>query len=204
MHEDAPVIKAKTREKLGSRYSRRVREAGGLPAVIYGHKQEPAAVTLDAHEALRLFKKGERVFTLEVEGVDGHEYVLLKDVQYDYLGTNVVHCDLERVDLDERVSVSVPVRLVGEARGLKKSGSTLMHPVTELEIECAVVNLPEFIEVEVTALDVGDSIKAGDVGLPKGSMKLLTDPNAEVAHIVAGGGGGEAETDEAAVVEGGA
>ena len=65
MHEDAPVLTAKKRERTGSRYSRREREAGGLPAVVYGHKQEPAHVTLDAHEAISHIQKGEKVFQLE-------------------------------------------------------------------------------------------------------------------------------------------
>lgn len=200
MHEDAPVLTAKKRERTGSRYSRRERENGGLPAVVYGHKQEPAHVTLDAKDAISHIEKGEKVFQLRVEGEDAQEFVLVKDLQFDYLGTNIVHCDLERVDLDERVHVRVPVHLIGEAKGLKKSGATLMHPVTELDIECAVFNLPDYLEVDISQLDVGGSIRASQVPLPAKTMKLLTDPDAEVAHIIHGGA--HDEGDEAGEVGG--
>jgi len=195
MHEDAPPLHARKRDRIGSRYSRRVRSAGRLPAVVYGHKQDPVPISLDTHEAMQMITKGERVFTLEVE--DGeHETVLLKELQYDHLGANPVHADFARVDLDERVHVSVPVHLVGEAPGLKKAGAVLMHPVTEVEIECAVVNLPEFLEVEVTALDVGESIRVSDIHLPKPTMKILSDPDGEVAHIVVQGTAPETAEEE--------
>jgi large subunit ribosomal protein L25 len=177
------VLVAKKRERIGSRYSRRIREQGGLPAVVYGHKQEPVAVVLNAKEAITHIMKGEKVYRLEMEGGES-ETVLLRDLQYDYLGTNIVHCDLSRVDLNERVHVRVPIHLIGDAVGLKSAGTTLMHAVTELEIECAVTNLPDFIEVDITDLDVGGTIHAGDVALPLPTMKLLSDPKAEVAHII--------------------
>lgn len=183
MSENTPVLVARKRERTGSRYSRRIREQGGLPAVVYGHKQDPVAVTLDAKEALGHIHKGEKVYTLEIEG-GGRETVLLRDLQYDYLGTNIVHCDLSRVDLTERVHTRVPIHLVGEAVGLKKSGAILMHAVTDIEIECLVTNIPDFIEVDIAHLEVGDAIQARDVVLPKETMVLLSDPNAEVAHIV--------------------
>lgn len=185
MHENAPVLAAKPRERTGSRYAQRARSAGGLPAVVYGHKQEPVAVTLDAHEALLHFHKGEKVFQLRVEGADS-EFVLLKDLQYDHLGTHIVHVDLARVDLNERVQTSVPVHLIGVAdcEGLKAAGTTLMHPMSELELECVVTNLPEYIEVDIRNLKALGTIHASDVRLPSPSMKLLTDPNAVVAHIV--------------------
>lgn len=197
MHEQAPVLHAVKRDRIGSRYSKRLRDQGKLPAVVYGHKEEPLAVALDAKETLRLIHKGEKVYRLEIEG-GGSETVLLRDLQYDYLGTNIVHCDLSRVDLNERVRTRVPIHLIGEAKGLKKAGATLMHAVTDIEIECLVSNLPDFIEVDISGLDVGDSIHAKDVALPKPTMVLLTDPHAEVAHIIwhagAGDGGDEASS----------
>jgi len=204
MHEDAPVLKGKVRERVGSRYARRARAAGGLPAVVYGHKEEPVSVTLEAHEALLHFKKGERVFQLEVEG-GKPETVLLRDLQFDHLGTNIVHADLARVDLNERVNVTVPIHLVGEADcvGLKNAGATLMHPMGSIELECAVTRLPDAIEVDIRELPLHGTIHAKDVKLPYDTMKLLSDPESVVAHIVTHAGGDEAETDEAATVESG-
>jgi large subunit ribosomal protein L25 len=179
-----PILKGKKREHVGTRYSRRIRQAGGLPAVVYGHGQAPLTITLDAKEALSHFHKGEKVFQLSVEGLGEGGYVLLKEVQFDFLGTTIVHCDLARVDLKERVRTRVPLRLVGESKGLRSAGAILMHPVTELEIECSVLEIPDHIDVEIGELDVGHAISAADVKLPSPTMKLLTDPHGKVAQIV--------------------
>jgi large subunit ribosomal protein L25 len=187
MHEKSPTLKAKPREKLGSRYSQRIRAAGGLPAVVYGHGEAPVSITLDAKEAITHVEKGEKVFRLDLPGTkhkDEGQMVLLRDLQFDYLGTNIVHADFARVDLNERVRTSVPIHLVGEAKGLKQAGAILMHPINELQIECLVLEIPDFIEVRVDDLDVGNGITAGDVKLPNAGMKLLTDSHGMVAQIV--------------------
>lgn len=200
MSEDNPTLVAKNREKVGSRYAKRVRESGGLPGVVYGHKQDPQPITLDFREAVAHISKGEKVFSMDLEGKS--EYVLLKDIGYDYLGTNIIHVDFARVDLNERVDTSARLRFVGEAKGLKTAGAILMHPVNELEINCLITNLPDEIEVDVANLDAGDTIKAGQITLPKSTMILLTDPDTVVAQITVIAE--EDDSAEASTVEGGA
>jgi large subunit ribosomal protein L25 len=187
MHENAPILNVETRERLGSRYCRRLRDAGKLPGVVYGHKQEPVSITLNAKQALDLITKGEKVFRLDFPGTkqtDEGQMVLLKDLQFDYLGTNVVHADFARVDLNERVTTRVPLHLIGEAPGLKQAGAILMHPVNEIEVECLVLEIPDSIEVSIGELTVGHSITAADVKLPNANMKLVTDPHTIVAQII--------------------
>jgi large subunit ribosomal protein L25 len=186
MQGKSPILSAKKREKTGTRYNNRLRASGSLPAVVYGHGQGPISITLDSREAITHINKGEKLFRLDFPGVSKGdlEMVLLKDVQFDYLGTNVVHADFARVDLNQRVKTKVPVHLVGEAIGLKQAGAILMHPTNELVIECTVSELPEFIELTIGHLDVGNLIAAGDVKLPTAGMKLITDPHAIVAQIV--------------------
>lgn len=198
MHEKSPVLVAQKREKTGSRYTRRIRDAGMLPAVVYGHGETPQPISLDAKETLTHLKKGEKVFELDIDGAK--QYVLLKDLGYGYLGDNIIHADFARVNLDERVNTKAHIRLVGDAVGLHTSHAVLMHPVTEIQLNCLVTNLPDAIEVDITDLDVGGSITAGQVKLPKETMVLLTDPNAVVAHIVIHNVIEEETTDEAAVV----
>jgi len=199
MHDEAPILSATKRDRTGSRYSKRLRDQGKLPAIVYGHKETPVPVALDAKETITHIMKGEKVYRIEIEG-GGTETVLLRDLQYDYLGTNIVHCDLSRVDLNERVHTKVPIHLVGEAKGLKKAGAALMHPTSEIELECVVTNMPDFIEVDISDMDVGDTIHAGDIELPMDTMVLLTDPHAELAHIVFHHAVTE-ETDEAGEAE---
>ena len=198
MSHETTQLQVEKREKLGSRYCQRLRAAGKLPAVVYGHKQDPVAITLDAKDAITHISKGEKLFTLDLDGKS--EHVLLKDLGYDHLGTNIIHADLARVDLNERVDTRAHIHLVGEAIGLKTAGAILMNPLHELELNCVVTNLPDEIEVDISALDVGDSIHARDVKLPLNTMKLVTDPDAIVAQIVMVK---EEETDEASEVDDG-
>lgn len=187
MHEQAPMLQATRRDRVGSRYARRLRDQGQLPAIVYGHGEDPVPVAIDARTALGYIKKGEKVFRLDYpgqnDGAEGH-YVLLKDVQFDYLGTHIVHADFARVSLDERVHTRVPLHLIGEAKGLKTAGAILIHPTTEIEIECLVAAIPDKIDVDISEVDVGHAITAADVVLPDPNMKLLEDPHAIVAQVL--------------------
>jgi large subunit ribosomal protein L25 len=187
MHEKQPVLAATKRERLGSRYAQRARAAGKLPAIVYGHGRPPVPIALDSRDTLIHINKGEKVFKLDMPGtsdIDEGQIVLLTDLQFDYLGTNIVHADFVRVDLNQRVHTKVHVNLIGDAPGLKTAGAILMHPVTELEIECRVTELPDHVDVEIGGLDVGHQITAADVKLPSDTMRLITDPHAIVAQIV--------------------
>jgi len=183
MHEKSPVLKASKRERLGSRVTQRERAQGALPAVIYGHGRPPVAVSFQAKETITLIERGEKVFRLEMEGESG-QVMLLKDVQFDYLGDSIIHADFARVDLNERVRTKVPIELRGEAIGLKQAGAILMHPTNEIEIECRVADLPESIQIDISGLELNGLITADKVPLPAADMKLLTDPHSIIAQIV--------------------
>lgn len=180
MSTDVISIDAKPRERTGSRYSRRLRASGGLPAVVYGHKQDPESVTLDAKQVVRQISEGHKLFKISMGSSE--DTVLLKDIQFDHMGSDVIHVDLERVNLDERVTVKVPVKLKGDAPGLSAAGAFLMHPVSELEIECTVGNLEDAIIVDISELQAGESIHARDLELPH-QYKLLSDADSVVAGI---------------------
>lgn len=184
MHENAPVLQAAPRAKVGSRYAKRFRDGGKLPAVVYGHGQDPLSIVLDSKDTLTHIYKGEKVYTMKIDGEKKDQTVLLKEVQFDYLGTRVIHADFARVDLTERVRTRVHINLMGDAVGLKTVGAVLIHPVSEIEIECMVKELPEQIDVDISGLEVDGEIRAGEIKLPSTSMKLLTDPKASVAHIM--------------------
>jgi large subunit ribosomal protein L25 len=180
MSTDVVTIKAEPRERTGSRYARRVREAGGIPAVVYGHKQTPEAVTLDAKETVKQISHGARLFKIPLSG--GEDTVILKDIQFDHLGRDVIHVDLERVNLDERVVTMISVRLKGEAPGLSTPGAVFLKPNTEIEIECTVGNLEDHVTLDISELEAGDALHASDIPLPH-QYKLLTDPDTVIARI---------------------
>src|SRR5829696_10444907 len=108
-------IAAEPRPALGSRANKRLRDTGKVPGVVYGHKEAVVPVTLPKKELVGHLNKGAHLFALAVDGTN--ENVLVKDVQYDHLGIEVIHVDFARVDLNERVEVTIPLILKGEPKG---------------------------------------------------------------------------------------
>lgn len=179
MQKETPVLKAQRRERLGTRYSRRLRSAGRLPAVIYGHKTDPLSVSLDEKEVLSTLKKGAHVLNVQVEG-GSTETCLIKDLQFGYLGDNVVHVDLARVDLDEVVEVKVHMNFYGQPESARKPGAVMVHDVAELEVSCKVRDIPGEIRVDIS--NMGDEYYARDVKLPAG-VKLVTPGSQMVCRV---------------------
>ena len=167
------LMKASTRNALGSRAVRRLRDEGLIPGIIYGHNEEPLPVTLSEHDIELALQHGERL--LEVD-VDGRKHnVLVKDVQWDTFGQVVLHVDLFRVSLDDRVEVTVPVVLRGTPAG-EADGGVVQQAITDVSLECPVAAIPEEIRVMITHLNVGDSMQLKDIDLAEG-LKLLDDPD---------------------------
>ena len=174
---DTITLKAEIRERVGSKAAAALRNdktQPRLPVVVYGHGQAPLAVSLNMHEFVEGLHHGHRIF--EVELPDGKETLLVKDLQYDHLGKKVIHADLVRVNLNELVTVQVPIELRGTAQGTTEGGM-LEEALDHLEIECVVSNIPETVPVIIKDLEVGQSIHAKDVTLPEGAA-LKTDPEA--------------------------
>ena len=172
MVSDAVLLKAEKRKGLGSKNADKLRKEGKLPVIVYGHKQEPVAITVDLHDFTEAMHHGHRLLDVEIDGKS--EKLLIKDLQYDYLGKKIIHADMVRVDLTERVKVTVPLEFKGTAAGLHEGGLLDEH-LTHLEIECTVTQLPDVIVVSVKDLNIGDNLHAGDIELASG-IKLITDP----------------------------
>ncbi|MHC4705793.1 MAG: 50S ribosomal protein L25 [Planctomycetota bacterium] len=167
------LLKAEVREHTGSKDAARVRKSGRIPAVVYGHKKEPVAISLDAHSLVEGLHHGHRLMDVQIGRK--REKVLVKDLQYDHLGRDVIHVDLMRVDVEEMVKVNVPIELKGTAKGTH-SGGIIEEHTDHLEVECKVTDIPESIVVSVKEIDVGDSLHASDIEIPDG-VKLMSDPS---------------------------
>ena len=179
--QDTPTISATSRERTGTRYSQRLRKQGRLPAVIYGHKKTPLSVSIDEKEILILLNSGAHVLEVKVEG-GSKETCLVKDLQFGYLGDNVIHVDFARVDLDEEVTVNVHLNFVGVPESAKKTEAILTHDITELEIICKVNAIPEEIRVDLTAMGEDTLFTIGQIELPAG-LKATADSESPVCHI---------------------
>lgn len=194
MANETPRIQAEPRDRTGSRYARRLRRSGKLPAVIYGHGETPQAVAVSEEEVLHHLHDGAHL--LEVQQNGKSQTCLIKDVQYDYLGTNVIHVDLTRIDMTEEVELTVPIELVGQddAPGLKEAGAYLDQSLVDLDVRCRATNIPDSITVDVSTLGVTDSILVGDLTLPNG---VETDHNPEDVVVSVGYVAEEPEEEEA-------
>src|SRR3954453_3030167 len=170
-------ITAKPRNELGSRANKRLRDSGMLPGVIYGHKEAIIPITLPRKEVVSHLTHGAHLFDLAIDGKS--EKVLIKEVQYDHLGLEVIHVDFARVSLDEKVEVTVPLELKGTPKG-EEEGAVLQQIVAELEVECLVTDIPEVIRYNVSEMKLDDVLHLKDIPLPQG-VKALQDEDLIVA-----------------------
>lgn len=189
------ALKSQPREGRGSRASKKLRKNGQIPAVVYGHKETPAHITLELEEFDRAVRKlHARTFTITVAGKP--ETVLIKELQWDHLGKEMIHVDLIRVSATERVKVTVPVELRGTPKTM--GGGVLDQPFHHLHVECSPVSIPDAIRIDVTNLTLGNPIHVKEITFPEG-VTPLDPPETVVVHIKLPGA--EAVLPEATAVE---
>jgi large subunit ribosomal protein L25 len=169
------------REGRGSQKARQLRKQGNIPAVVYGHQEATVSVSLSAEDFLKAVRQGARVVDLRFDGE--LEKALIKDIQWDHLGHDVLHVDFERVAADERITVTVPVELRGTAPGVS-GGGVLDQPLHTLSVECPAISVPTSIRVNINELQLDSAIYVRDLTLPEG-VKVMTDPDAIVVHVTA-------------------
>ena len=172
-------LKATVRSELGRAATRRLRDDGYLPVNIYGHKQKNCHVAVDYRQFEKFLYEGHRMLTLEIGS--GKEHGVVRDVQYDSLGTTLIHADITRVDLEEHISMSVPIQTIGISKG-QNAGGTLDLSLKEVHIEGPARAIPEKIELRIAELDVNDTIRVRDLEIPAGCA-ITHDPDDMVLAI---------------------
>lgn len=188
--EDNKVV-AELRENFGKGYARRLRAAGRIPAVIYGHGTEPQHVSLPAHEVGLILRKANAILDLDVAGK--HQLGLVKDVQKDPVRQLIEHIDLVIVKKGEKVHVEVPIHVSGESF----SGTMVMLDLNTLRLEVEATHIPENVTVDVEGLEEGAQIHVRDIALPAGAVSL-DDPDALVVNVVVPTAQAEPEPEEGA------
>jgi len=169
-------VNAETRSNFGKGYARRLRAAGQIPAVIYGHGTEPVHVALPGHQMLLLVRRANAVIELVVDGKE--QLVLVKDVQRDPVRQIIEHIDLLVVKKGEKVHVDVPVIVTGEPF----AGTIASLENTTVSLEVEATHIPQSVEVDVEGLEDGAHITAADLKLPRGAA-LLTDPETLIVGV---------------------
>lgn len=174
------VLNVKRREQLGTAHNRRLRRTGQVPAILYGHGEESVSLAVSSSEVLAAVRHGGKLVSLQG---DLTESALIREVQWDTFGKDLIHVDLMRVSESETVETTVSVELKGSAPGVNEGG-VIQFVLHELEIECPAAKIPEKILVSVNDLHLGKAIHAGEVALPEGA-KLLSDAALVVVQCVA-------------------
>src|SRR5271157_1066004 len=180
------TIAAESRDSRGKNEARRLRVKGSMPAVVYGGETGAVAVAVNPKEVGRILnsKAGHNtIFNLSVTGGETTP-VMIIDWQFDPIKDSLLHVDLKRIDLTKRITVKVPVVTFGDPKGVKLQGGIHEIVTREIEIECLPDEIPEQFDVNVSELELNQSIRAGEIPL-SGSMKLLSPADAVISHVVA-------------------
>ncbi len=180
-------LKVKLRERTGKEYVRKLRKNGLLPAVLYGpHLKKSLPLQIDIKELHSFFSHSDKakIITLEItdQKTDKQHDVIIKDLQRDSIKGDLQHLDFYAITRGEIITTTVPISFVGKSQG-EKIGGIVEHLVRELEIECLPRDLPSVIEVDVTPLELGDSLNVGDIKVSS-NIKVLTHPQELVVSVV--------------------
>ena len=176
---ETQALQAKIRKDSGSIKSRKNRKAGLIPAVLYGHKQESIMLSLDKKEFSKVIDARTKMVNLKMDGAE--ETAIIKEVQFDTFGKEILHADFIRTDLTEKISTKLSVVLYGTSQGVREGG-VLDYALKEIEVECLPAEVPDNIRIDISELAIGDTIHIADLALPD-SVKALGSPDAIVVSV---------------------
>jgi len=179
------VVEAQERSDLGKNASRRLRKGGGVPGVVYGLDRPPFTVGIGARrieEVLSLETGRNTIFTMSLKGQERSRAVMIKALQRDPVTERLVHVDFVRVDLAKAVRVSVPLRLIGIAEGVKTEGGILEFVLRQVEVQCLPSDIPEHIDLDVAALHLNQHLSVKDLPVRE-RVSILDDPESIVCVV---------------------
>ena len=180
------TVEGKVREERGKNAARRTRLTGMVPAVLYGGRKDSISLAVNAKQVAKILRSEtghNTIFTVRV--ADGaEEKAMMKDWQVDPLSGALLHVDLLRIAMDVRMRVKIPVHTFGEPQGVKMQGGVFETVTREVEVECLPTDIPEEIKVDVSEMLIGKQLRAGDLPLDPNKVKLVTDPQRVIAHVV--------------------
>ena len=177
------TIKAQTRTETGKGPAHRLRASGRVPGVLYGHGADPTPLSVASQDLLHLFHASHGASVLVGLEIDGTVHLAIpREVQRDHIHGRFEHVDFLAVRRDEKVKMSVEIRDVGEAAGVKEGGVLERH-LREVEVECLPGDVPEGVDADVSAMNIGDMLRVGDIVAPSG-VTILTDPDTPVVSVI--------------------
>ena len=180
------IVEATLRDDRGKNAARRLRRIGQIPAVLYGGKEGPLAVSVNSKQVALILRSETGHNTIFTVKLAGHrdEKAMLKDWQLDPVKGDLLHVDLLRIAMDARMRVKVPVHPVGEPAGVKLQGGIFETVTREVEIDCLPGDIPDEIKVDISGLMIGKQLRAGALPLDPQKFRLVTDAGRVIAHVV--------------------
>ncbi len=173
-------IEVEKREKTGKGVARQLRRQGLIPGVVYGRDREPQALTVDPNDLKgKLYSNA--IIDLDIDGEE--ETVMIKDFQKDVIKEEIIHVDFQHISMDETISITVPIKLVGDAPGVREGG-VLQQLMREVDIEVLPTNIPDEIELDIDELTLSDSLEVGDLDVPE-EVNVLNSPDDVIVTVVA-------------------
>jgi large subunit ribosomal protein L25 len=180
------VVEGAPRTERGKNEARRLRVSGQVPATLYGGKGGPLSLAVNTKQLTAILRSESGHNTIfEVDFAGKKEPAIVKDWQVDPVSGNLLHVDLLRVAMDVRMKVKVPVHTFGEPSGVKVQGGVYEVVTREVEVECLPADIPTEFRMDVSGLMLNQSLRANELPIDKAKLKLLTDGNAVLAHVVA-------------------
>jgi large subunit ribosomal protein L25 len=180
------VVEGAPRDTRGKNEARRLRVSGKVPATLYGGKGEAIALAVNTKQVTAILRSETGHNTLfQVDLAGKHEPAIVKDWQVDPVSGRLLHVDLLRIAMDVRMKVKVPIHTFGEPAGVKVDGGVYEVVTREVEIECLPSDIPTEFKVDISGLRLNQNLRASDLPLDPNKMKLLTDPERVLSHVVA-------------------
>jgi len=174
---DIPVLHGEKRDVKGTLKARKMRRAGKVPAVLYGHKEKNILLTLDPADLSDAVRAGAHM--VQIDTGDAKESALIREIQHDVLHKEILHVDLFRVSMNEEIVVAVPVELRGTPAGVA-AGAVLEHEMREVQVRCLASNVPDLITVNIRDMEIGEHIRVSDLKMPEG-----VTPEHDLENVVA-------------------
>lgn len=182
---DQVSLNVDVRTESGKKFAKRLRYRGQLPAVVYGENAESVACSVDYRTLSDLLKAHGRNAIISLSAGDGSHSTIIKDIQYHPVRGEILHVDFHRIDLTRKIVVDVPVHATGSAVGVRIGEGILEQMLHEIEVECLPTDIPDHIAVDVSALEIGDSLHVSDIVLDGDDLSIVTDSDRTMFAVAA-------------------
>ena len=174
-------LEIENRNSVGKKASKQERRVGKIPSVLYYKGEKPVSISIDKQLLYKAIKSDQRIYEVEIDSES--QYVMIKDAQYHPITDEIIHVDFMRVRRSEKMTISVPITLVGKPAGVTEGG-ILSQSMTQIEISCFPTNVPESIEVNVDHLDINSSVSVGDVTVDDEDIEIISASDLSIASVI--------------------